>query len=103
MAIRVCEEMEGAVMPPAKREKLIRLGKLLGLTPFDANLIIAIMQDRARRGHQSTECLAAGQEQLAMITLPEDRKSTRARRLLATAGALAALLALEMILIALLM
>lgn len=39
-----------SVLPPANRERLQRLAQRVGLRPFDANLIIAIVQDGARSG-----------------------------------------------------
>jgi len=50
LALRTAEALDGAVLPPERRDRLVRLGKLLGMTPFDANLVIAIVQDQARRG-----------------------------------------------------
>lgn len=49
-AVRVRESLEGAALPPQRRQALDRLADRLGLRPFDANLIIAIVQDHARRG-----------------------------------------------------
>ena len=49
MAVRVAEQLEGTLLSPEQRQKLIRLGHTLGLTSFDANLIIAIVQDAAQR------------------------------------------------------
>jgi hypothetical protein len=70
LAVRTAEQLQGAVLPPERREKLIRLGKSMGLTAFDANLIVAIMQDQARRGRLPEHCPAAGEGQLAMVPLP---------------------------------
>ncbi len=68
LAIRVSERLEGTLLNPEQRERLVRLGTILGLTPFDANLIIAIVQDRARRGIPPAHCPAAAADQLATLT-----------------------------------
>ncbi len=71
LAVRVAEALQGSLLPAEKRDRLIRVGKMLGLTAFDANLIVAMVQDQARRGHRSTDCAHAVREQLTMIPLPE--------------------------------
>lgn len=48
--MRVAQALEGAQLRPQKRQKLLELATHLGMRPFDANLIIALVQDRARRG-----------------------------------------------------
>ncbi len=70
LAIRTSEYLEGPILAPEKRETLINMGKAMGLTAFDANLIIAIVQDQARRGYAPEYCPAAGEEQLEMVALP---------------------------------
>lgn len=53
VAARVAEALEGGragVLRPERRRKIVTLATRLGLRPFDANLIIAIVQDGARRG-----------------------------------------------------
>ncbi|MCK4871512.1 MAG: hypothetical protein KAS72_02190 [Phycisphaerales bacterium] len=50
LAIRAAQALQGAQLRPAHRTKLLRLATHLGMRPFDANLVIAIVQDRARRG-----------------------------------------------------
>ncbi|TVQ62581.1 MAG: hypothetical protein EA378_04435 [Phycisphaerales bacterium] len=50
-AARVATALEGgrsAVLAPERRERLITTARHLGLRPFDANLIVAIVQDTAR-------------------------------------------------------
>lgn len=73
LAVRVSEQLEGSILPPNKREQLVRLGKVLGLTAFDANLVIAIVQDQARRGYPADHCAAASEPQLRMITPAQPR------------------------------
>lgn len=77
LALRVADSLEGTTLPPARRQALLRMGRVFGLTAFDANLIIAIVQDQARRGHRPEICPRMGQAQLAMIPGPTDRASTR--------------------------
>ena len=53
LATRVAESLEGhsaAILPPEKRERLLKVAEILGLRAFDANLIIAIVQDSVRCG-----------------------------------------------------
>lgn len=70
LALRTAERLQGSVLPPEDREKLTRLGKMMGLSPFDCALVLAIVQDQARRGIAPANCPAAGQQQLALIPLP---------------------------------
>lgn len=51
LARRVAEAIEGeraAIIRPEVRIRLVAIGQRLGLRPFDANLIIAIVQDDVR-------------------------------------------------------
>ncbi len=53
MARRVAEQLEGgraAVLAPDRRRGLVRMAERLGLRAFDANLVIAIVQDGRRTG-----------------------------------------------------
>jgi hypothetical protein len=50
LAVRAYAQLQGASLNPNRREKLIRSAGGMGVRPFDANLIIAIVQDHARRG-----------------------------------------------------
>ncbi len=52
-ATRVAGKLEGgkaAVLRPEVRERLMTDARRLGLRPFDGALVIAIVQDEARRG-----------------------------------------------------
>ena len=100
LALRTSELLEGAVLPPEKREKLVRLGKVMGLTAFDANLVIAIVQDQARRGYAPEFCPAAGEAQLRMVPLPRRERSetdTRLHRMLVISLVIATLIGVELI------
>jgi hypothetical protein len=53
MAVQVMREMQGgraAVVTPESRKRLMLVGRRLGLRAFDSSLVIAIVQDGARRG-----------------------------------------------------
>ncbi len=98
LAVRCAEALQGAVLPPDKRQRLVDLGKRLGLTPFDANLVIAIVQDQARRGYAPELCPSAGEAQLRMVPLPGhvDADGARRRRAIITAGWLTLILGAEL-------
>lgn len=65
--------MQAEILPPQQREALMRQGKAMGLTAFDCSLILAIIQDRARRGISLDQCPAESETQLALIPLPRMR------------------------------
>ena len=51
LAVRTAESIEGGgVLAPEARARLQRLATNLGLRPFDANMVMAIVQDGARSG-----------------------------------------------------
>lgn len=100
LALRTAESLQGSVLPPEKRQKLIRLGKVMGMTAFDANLVIAIIQDQARRGYAADYCPTAGEPQLQMVPLPRLTSvihNFAGRRALMLACAIATVLAAEII------
>lgn len=101
LAVATAQVMEGDVLPPSKRERLMGQGKSMGLTAFDCSLILAIIQDRARRGIALDQCPAAGEQQLALIPLPAVRpfKSVLGESPARTALIAAGLLALQALLI----
>lgn len=70
LAVRTAELMGArGVLPPEKRDRLTRMGRMLGLTAFDVSLVIAIVQDQVRRGHSTLNAPGAGAAQLGMIQL----------------------------------
>lgn len=101
LAVRTSERLQGALLPPESREALIRLGRVLGLSAFDANLVIAIVQDQARRGRAPVDCPAAAASQLTMIApgaaIPSPRRPRR--RALQAGLAILALLAIEILIV----
>jgi hypothetical protein len=73
LAIKTADALQGEVLGIDNRNKLLQLGETIGLTNFDTNLIIAIVQDQARRGYKPQACPAAAVDQLAMVPLPQDK------------------------------
>ena len=98
LAIRTAEMLQGDILTPESRDRIIRMGKMFNLTAFDANMIIAIVQDQARRGIAPQLCPAAGEPQLRMITPPQQRSFRQiigSRQTFTIAAILTALLAIE--------
>ncbi len=50
LAVRAYSQLEGSTLTPERRRKVLRTAEQLGVRPFDANVIIAIVQDHARAG-----------------------------------------------------
>ena len=70
-ALTALEGGRAAILAPARRRRLMTIAASMGLREFDASLIIAIVQDAARRG----EPLNAGAARsLAMVPAPAARK-----------------------------
>lgn len=90
LAVRTAQVLQGSVLPAAQRNELLRVGRLLGLNAFEANLVIAIVQDQARRGRSPSEAVAT----LQMV--PRTAVGRRRRRMLwRVIGLSAAVLAAE--------
>lgn len=49
LALRTKHQLQGAALNPQRRDKLLKLANRIGLRSFDANMVIAIVQDEARR------------------------------------------------------
>jgi hypothetical protein len=102
LAVRTSVEMQGSLLAPERREKLVDLGCRMGLSPFDANLVIAIVQDQARRGFAPEHCPTAGEAQLRMVPKPQDMPITltgNRKQALTTAWLLIAFIAFELFLL----
>ena len=106
LALRTAESMEGAIIRPERRTKLLRVGRMLGLSPFDSNLVVAIVQDQARRGYAPSHCPLAGEKQLTMVPLPDahlpgpmQSGRRRVRRAISLATAVTSFLAAEAFLV----
>lgn len=103
LAMRASAYMEGPILRPEHRRSLQKLARVMGLSSFECNLIIAIVQDRARRGMAGDECPDAALEQLALVRQPQGRDAAEradgwARTI--RIGAIAtALLAMQMLVI----
>lgn len=50
LAMQTQARLQGTVLTPDRRDQLLKNATKLGLRPFEANLVIAIVQDRARCG-----------------------------------------------------
>jgi len=57
LAGRVAAALEGAVLPPERRDDIVRHARELGIREFDAHLVIAVIQDRVRRGESLEDML----------------------------------------------
>lgn len=103
LAVRVAEQLQGSILPPARRDRLVRMGKMFGLTAFDSNLIIAIVQDQARRGYAPAYCPTAGEPQLRMVPRPRPRgrRLLTGSKTLLVACIIAGLIAIELSLLSL--
>jgi hypothetical protein len=80
LAMQTQARLQGATLTPERRDKLMRNGRRLGLRPFEANLVIAIVQDQARTGLHLPESgpalsmvqpVAAAQRNLAATCWPK--------------------------------
>ncbi|MEM9882280.1 MAG: hypothetical protein AAF800_05120 [Planctomycetota bacterium] len=100
LAVRTAEQLEGSVLTPEKRDSLLRLGQGFGLGVFDANLVIAIVQDQARRGYAPAHCPAAAEPQLRLVPPPRPQRWMTGPRTLLIAGIIAGFVALELVVLA---
>ncbi|MBL4702219.1 MAG: hypothetical protein JKX85_13275 [Phycisphaeraceae bacterium] len=50
LAVRTAESLKQGQLAPEKRDRLLKLGKLLGLSPMDANRIIHVIVEHADQG-----------------------------------------------------
>lgn len=66
LAARAYSQLDGATLGPRGRDRVLGAARSMGVRPFDANLIMAIVQDGARRG----EDLGATQPRLALLAPP---------------------------------
>jgi len=90
LAARVADAIEGgkaAMLRPDRRRDLVAAGVRMGLRPFDANLVIAIVQDAAR----SDAAHPAADQRLALVRAAKREKARLGAMLLAASllGALA--------------
>lgn len=87
LAVRAYSQLQGTALTFESRQRVMRTARRLGVRPFDANLIIAVVQDHARRGRELSD--AAGT--LALLERPGRRnRHPWARWIAAVACALVA-------------
>jgi hypothetical protein len=55
LAMQTQARLQGATLTPERRDRLMQSASKLGLRPFEANLVIAIVQDRARAGCSASD------------------------------------------------
>ncbi len=77
LAVHTSRQLQGgqaAVLSPDARRRIVRLATQMGLRPFDANLVMAIVQDGARSGAGSLS--PEVEERLTLVRAPgPDRRS----------------------------
>ncbi len=66
LATETQQALQGAVLAYEDRRSLLALAHRMGIRAFDANLILAIVQDRARRG----ESLQSAAPTIAVLPRP---------------------------------
>lgn len=79
MAQRVAENIDGGragILVPERRRALVSTAERMGMRPFDANLIIAVVQDRFRRGLLGSAG-AGRDERLELIAAPHGAGPSR--------------------------
>ena len=50
LAVRTHAQLQGAMLTPERRRRVMRTAEVLGVRPFEANVIIAVVQHTARMG-----------------------------------------------------
>lgn len=89
LAVRANSLLQGgraAVLPPESRRLLVSIGRDLSLRPFDANLIIAVVQDAARAGIDPLG--AEARTRLKMVPEPREVQDPALLRWMIGAGML---------------
>ncbi|HZW08299.1 MAG TPA: hypothetical protein VFF69_00210 [Phycisphaerales bacterium] len=92
MAARVSDALEGgraAILRPEARSRLVSGAGRMGLRPFDANMVIAIVQDAARRGESPLD--SDGADRLTLVGRPDESARRRPVRQFVVAIVLAVL------------
>lgn len=70
VAVETAGQLEGSLLTFERRRRILALAQRVGVRPFDANLIIAAVQDRARRG----EPLSAAMSTVALTAAAAPRR-----------------------------
>lgn len=74
LAVRAYTQLEGSALTFDRRERLMRSARCMGVRPFDASMILAIVQDRARRGGSLSDAAST----VAMLEPAVPRRDTNA-------------------------
>jgi hypothetical protein len=104
LTLRVTELLQGgraAILTPERRTRAIRIARMLGVRDFDAHLVIAVVQDRARRGEialPATGVSAAGAKSAVGDDFPPRSLGEGRGTIIALQVAAATLLAAAMLL-----
>ena len=67
LAAHTHSQLQGTTLTPERRKRLLCVADLLGVRPFEANVIVAIVQDHARQGRP----LGEAQATLALLSPPQ--------------------------------
>lgn len=73
LAMQTQARLQGSMLTPERRSELLLSGKQLGLRPFESNLVIAVVQDQARRDSP----LSHAESTLGIIGVPHDPRTAR--------------------------
>lgn len=96
LALTTAQALEGgraAILRPDRRRLLVSAAGRLGLRPFEANLVIAIVQDGARRGVSPADTATAGMIDMVPAAVPKDASQRAERAEVLRVCAIAVLLA----------
>ncbi len=74
LAARTHSQLQGSTLTPERRARVLRTARQLGVRTFEANVIIAIVQDHARRGAP----LAKAADTLTLLRDPRAARKSRA-------------------------
>lgn len=87
LAARTQAQLQGTVLSPQRRDGLMRIAQTMGMRPFDANMVIALVQEQARSGGRLEETAAM----LSLVREPVPSRSPGWIRWVAVAAGAAAL------------
>jgi hypothetical protein len=75
VAVRAYSQLQGSTLTPERRRHVQQLASLLGVRPFETNVIMAIVQDHARHGRTLHDAAAT----IALLEKPVTEPSPTAR------------------------
>ena len=73
LAMKAYSQLQGSALTLERRQGVMRTARQLGVRPFEATLIIAIVQDQARRGGEPGDAAPT----LAMLDKPKPPSSAQ--------------------------